>query len=166
MNSRKIGVLILILLVIVTISGAVTIGIRYNRETPVRISIHRPETQTGNIYISGAVNSPGILSYKPEDTIQSLIQAAGGTVNSANLSSLELHVSGNGQTLQSQKVDINNADAWLLEALPGIGSTLAQHIIEYRQKNGQFHNINELLNVPGIGATTFNRLKDLITVKD
>ena len=63
-----------------------------------------------------------------------------------------------------QKISINRADAWLLEALPGIGPALAQNIIDYRQASGPFAMIEELKLVPGIGDATYNDIEDLITV--
>jgi competence protein ComEA len=61
-------------------------------------------------------------------------------------------------------VNINTAEAWLLEALPGIGEVLARRIIDYRDENGPFLRIEDLKMVEGIGASTFDRLKDKITV--
>jgi competence protein ComEA len=55
---------------------------------------------------------------------------------------------------------------WLLQALPEIGETLAQRIVDYRQQNGPFRNTSELMKVAGIGAATYQQIKDLITVKD
>jgi comEA protein len=65
---------------------------------------------------------------------------------------------------EPQKIDINRAEAWLLEALPGIGPSKAQAIIDYRQQNGGFSDISELLNVSGIGQDIYQKIKDLITV--
>ena len=66
----------------------------------------------------------------------------------------------------AQKININCAAAWLLEALPGIGNTRANAIIKYRTENGGFKNINELLKVEGIGQNTFENIRSLITVDD
>ena len=71
-----------------------------------------------------------------------------------------------GEEIQPQRININRAEAWLLEALPGIGETRAQAIIDFRNQNGVFHNINELLKVKGIGVTTYEQIKHLITVAD
>ena len=73
---------------------------------------------------------------------------------------------GVGEEQDSQKIDINRAEVWLLKALPGIGETLAQRIVDYRQKNGPFHNTKDLLKVTGIGNTTYEQIRDLITVAD
>jgi comEA protein len=67
---------------------------------------------------------------------------------------------------EPQKIDINHAEAWLLEALPGIGPAKAQAIIDYRQQNGGFGHIAEITEVPGISTTMYENLRDLITVSD
>jgi len=61
-------------------------------------------------------------------------------------------------------INLNSATSTQLEALPGIGAKTAERIIEYRQKNGGFKKIEDLMNVRGIGEKTFLRLKPLITV--
>jgi len=63
-----------------------------------------------------------------------------------------------------QKIDLNRAEAWLLEALPGIGPSKAQAIIDYRQQNGGFRHITEITKVDGIGPAIYEDIKGLITV--
>lgn len=60
-------------------------------------------------------------------------------------------------------VNINSASSDELEALPGIGPTTAQKIIDYRNENGPFSTIEDIMNVSGIGPATFDEIKDLIT---
>jgi competence protein ComEA len=60
-------------------------------------------------------------------------------------------------------VDINTATLKELDSLPGIGPTKAQQIIDYRQQHGPFTSIEAIMDVPGIGPVTFERIKDLIT---
>jgi len=119
----------------------------------------------GGIYIGGAVISPGLYPLRAGDSVEALIQAAGGTTSSANLSRLKLYIPRVGEQ-EPQKVDINRAELWLLKALPGIGETRARAIIAYREQYGPFHNINELTKVKGIGITTYEEIKHLITVAD
>jgi comEA protein len=61
-------------------------------------------------------------------------------------------------------ININTAAANELENLPGIGARTAARIVEYRQKNGPFKKIEELMNVRGIGEKNFLKLKPQITV--
>ena len=61
-------------------------------------------------------------------------------------------------------VNLNTATQAQLESLPGVGPKTAARIIEYRQKNGSFKKIEELMNVKGIGEKSFLKLKPLITV--
>ena len=61
-------------------------------------------------------------------------------------------------------VNINTASAKDLEVLPGVGAKTAERIIAYRQKNGPFKKIEELMNVQGIGEKSFLKLKPQLTV--
>jgi competence protein ComEA len=64
----------------------------------------------------------------------------------------------------SEKVDINAADAASLERLPGIGPSLAAAIVEHRQRNGPFANIDELIEVSGIGPVKLEQIRLRATV--
>ena len=67
-------------------------------------------------------------------------------------------------TAVAAPVNLNTAGAEQLESLPGIGAKTAARIVEYRQKNGGFKKIEDLMNVRGIGEKNFLKLKALITV--
>ena len=140
------------------------------------------------IDVSGAVNSPAVVSVPPGSRVKDALAAAGGLSANADTRSLNLAaplldgqkivVPEEGVKSTSQpggislptgtpaKVNINTADAEQLMTLPGIGSDKAGHIIDYRQKMGPFTSIDQLMDVPGIGSSTFENLKDLITVID
>ncbi|MPY88132.1 MAG: hypothetical protein GEU99_09435 [Luteitalea sp.] len=61
-------------------------------------------------------------------------------------------------------VNLNRASAQQLQELPGIGPSTAARIIEYREKNGPFKKVEDLMHIRGIGEKTFLRLKPLVTV--
>ncbi len=63
-----------------------------------------------------------------------------------------------------KKININTATVQELTTLPRIGPKKASAIVEYRNKNGKFQRIEDIMKVKGIGEKTFLRLKDLITV--
>ena len=159
-------VLGIVFLVAVIITGGIVAWLRYRPSQPIEISLPPGQELQGGLYIDGAVTNPGFYPFTAEDSIESLIQAAGGATTNANLSGLKLYIPGTGGELELQKIDINRAEVWLLEALPGIGKTLSQRIVDYRQQNGPFRNTNELLKVAGIGTSTYQQIQHLITVAD
>lgn len=60
--------------------------------------------------------------------------------------------------LEMRKLDLNQADAWMLCAVPGIGEETAKRIIEYRDAVDGFTELSELKRVPGIGEATYERI--------
>ena len=61
-------------------------------------------------------------------------------------------------------VNLNTATAEQLATIPGVGPKMAERIIEYRQKNGGFKKIEDLMNVSGVGEKSFLKMKPLITL--
>ena len=66
----------------------------------------------------------------------------------------------------SEVVNINTADLQELTSLPGIGETLAQRIIDYREQHGSFSCAEALMNVSGIGQGRFEMIRNYVTVED
>ncbi|MFC1940966.1 helix-hairpin-helix domain-containing protein [Chloroflexota bacterium] len=169
MTSNKIRwfqALTALLLVVIIVVGGIVIGGRYSPGQPIEISIPSGQELPGRIYIGGAVNNPGYYPFTSEDSLEALIKTAGGTTSGANLSNIRFYIPEIGEEQETQKIDINRAEVWLLKALPEIGETLAQRIVDYRRENGLFHNANELLKIAGVGTTTYEQIKHLITVAD
>ncbi len=155
------GVLILIII-------ASSLSIWINRERGQPLVIMPPETikLSGEIYVEGAIANPGLYPLRENDGFVDIIQASGGATNEADLTQIRLYIPYKEERQEAQKIDINRADVWLLEALPDIGNTKAQAIVDYRQQNGFFHNINEITRVPGISQNTFEKIKSFISLSD
>lgn len=61
-------------------------------------------------------------------------------------------------------MNINTANQSELDELPGIGPSIAERIIEYREEHGNFEKIEDLQNVKGIGEAKYSEIKDHVTV--
>lgn len=126
--------------------------------------------------IGGAVVTPGVYHLPAGSRVDAAVQAAGGFADGAEQDSLNLaRLVVDGEQIivpgvvttshvNAGRVNINTATVTELEALPGIGPTAAQAIVDYRLENGLFQTINDILKVPGIGPATFDGIKDYITI--
>ncbi|OGO18325.1 MAG: hypothetical protein A2Z15_00760 [Chloroflexi bacterium RBG_16_50_11] len=155
-----------LLLVIVIVVGGVVIAQKSGGGKEIEITLAPEREIAGQIFIGGQVNNPGYYPIFTGDSLKDIIQAAGGLKEGVDLDSVELTVFKAGEEEPPQKININRAEAWLLEALPGVGEVKAQAIIDYRTRNGYFRDINELKQVPGFGDFSFDEVKDFITVND
>ena len=70
-----------------------------------------------------------------------------------------------GQQEKNEKININTATQTQLETLPGIGPSTSLKIVNYRQENGKFKNIEDIKEVSGIGDAKYENIKDLICVE-
>lgn len=146
-----------------------------------------PTVSLIQVHVVGQVNLPGVYSLPEGANVQDAIDAAQGPTELAQQDLLNLAATltdgqrvyipskeeaqvdldsdqrSLGVTLDSL-ININTASQEELDTLPGIGSVRAKAIIAYRTQNGFFMTIDDLLKVEGIGETTFNELKDFITV--
>ena len=166
-RADRVYLFITVFLFIAAIAGGIMLAVQHSRNQPVEIVLSQtePPAQNGDLYIGGAVANPGIYSWQEGDTMETLLSDA-GVESDADLSHIEVYVPREGEEQSPQKIDINRAEAWLLEALPGIGQTLAERIVDYRNASGPFQRIEDLLKVSGVGEATFENMKDFITVSD
>ncbi len=163
----RLWLFIVAFLLVSLVCGGIVLAVKESSHQLVEISLSSatPPQYHGEIYIGGAVASPGFYPAKSDDTIDALIQAT-GPMPDADLSHIKIHVPKVGESHPPQKINLSRAEAWLLEALPGIGQGKAQAIVDYRTQHGPFHRIEDLLNVDGIGPSTLDKIRDLITVED
>lgn len=146
--------------------GVVFLLWRYPRSQPVEILLPTATPMAGQVYVGGAVSSPGFYPWPPEATLEQIIRNAGGPLGEANLEGIRVTVPAQAEEPSPQRININTAPEWLLEALPGVGPTLAQAIISYRTEKGPFQRPEEISRVPGIGPEMLKKVKELITVGD
>jgi competence protein ComEA len=163
----KYWLIIIGFLLVSLVAGGIILAVKQSSHKPIEIFLAdtAPLKYGGDIYIGGAVANPGLYPLRQGDTLESLIQAA-GLISEADTGKIEIYVPKAGDLCKPQRIDINRAEIWLLDALPGIGQGRAQAIIDYRSKNGPFHRIEDLLKVEGIGTSTLDRMRDFITVED
>ena len=65
---------------------------------------------------------------------------------------------------EARPIDINTADSATLESVPGIGKSLSQRIVSFREKNGPFQSVDDLLKVQGVGEKSIQKLRPYLTV--
>ncbi len=142
------------------------------------------------VYVCGNVVNPGVYEALENSRVYELIDMAGGVTQDGCLEALNLaeHVydgqklyvpnheeyENNGSISYEQEqtengagglVNINTAGLEQLMTLPGIGASRAQAIIEYRNVNGMFGSIEDIMGVSGIKESAFSKIKDYICVK-
>lgn len=140
-----------------------------------------PTSTTIYVHILGEVRRPGLYALRDGDRAVDAVAAAGGFTEAADAAGLNLarFVSDGEQIIVPAigeapaaggaggvpgKVNLNTADAALLDTLPGVGPATAANIIAWREQNGRFASIEDLLDVGGIGQAKFESLRDLVTV--
>jgi competence protein ComEA len=135
------------------------------------------------VQAAGAVASPGVYRLPLGARVQDVITAAGGPTATANLQAVALaakvvdgqrvYVPAVGESVTTDAVpapppaplDLNQATVEQLDALPGVGPTTAQAIVDYRSRHGPFTSVDDLLQVRGIGAAKLDGFRDLVTVR-
>jgi competence protein ComEA len=167
-SSFYIILTVVALTAIIIAGGVMLIQERPWATEPLEITLTAPASASQTemeIYVGGKVANPGWYPVDDGDSIGDMLAMAGGATSGADTANLKLHVPATGESDAPQLISINRAGAWLLDALPGIGPSLAGNIIDYREANGPFTMTEELKLVPGIGESTYDGLKDFITAE-
>lgn len=155
-------------------------------EDPVEEEEQRLEQerkQTVFVHVTGQVQNPGVYELEAGSRINDAIELAGGSIEGAltdavnlarvlhdgeqifvpdetTLALVEEHVTFHG----ASSININNASQDLLETLPGVGPAIAGRIVAWRDSNGGFAIVEDLMQVQGIGPKVYESLKDLVTL--
>ena len=131
--------------------------------------------ETGFIHLSGAVLHPGVYAIDSGARLFEVVTLAGGFTKDADQGSVNLArivVDGEQVLISSEGADsssdslihLNRASASDLDALPGIGPTLSQRIIDWREANGSFKAVEDLRSVAGIGDRLYSGIRSLVTL--
>lgn len=146
--------------------------------------------QTIQVYVCGEVAAPGVYQLKDGMRICDAVEAAGGLTKVASREYWNLaeklsdgqmiyfpteeearerkaSAEAAGATVEESdgRIDINTADAAQLVTIPGIGETRAAAILAYREKNGSFAKVEDIMQVSGIKSALFEKMKDYITIR-
>lgn len=195
MYKKQLIILIIILLAAV---GGTYYGL-YSEEQSVALDAAVPDDgshakQEITIYVTGAVNKPGLVKVPEGARAADAINACGGLLPIADSEKINLAQNlKDGQQLRvpekdpstvkadkskidkskadlsknggsGELVNINTADEKALDTLPGIGPAMAKRIIEYRETEGAFQAIEDIKKIRGIGDAKFEKLKDKICI--
>lgn len=138
----------------------------FNRYTPIDLKLAKPTLM--EVEIKGAISNPGVYTLKRNSSISTLIKRSGPLLENADTSRISFtHI------LQDQDVvvipeikgikliSLNSATKEELQTLPGIGPSIAQRIIDYRESS-TFQTLEQIKDVKGIGEALFNKIQDKI----
>lgn len=151
------------------------------------------ETNSIIVYVCGAVKENKVVTLEENSRICDAIDAAGGLTDDADITAINLayiledgekiyipkkgeeinvetdnsfnYQSSSYSSVKSNKININTATQTELETIPGIGPSTALKIINYREENGKFSNIDDIKNISGIGDAKYQKIKNYISVK-
>ena len=190
--------IVLALAVVLALAGGVFLAVRSlpRDNPPVKIVLpeQEPAAAEVKVYVTGAVNAPGVYTLFEGARLADAIEAAGGGTDRADMQAVNLalrvkdedywHIpelrdpaatSGDvSPAAQSApvphsspagKLDINSAQVDALMSLPGIGEVRAHAIVRHREQNGDYASVDDLLGVPGIGPATLEAVRDLVEAR-
>lgn len=185
--------IILGILVLLLISGGVWRAVQFSAPEPEIIQIGQggssleeeisevSEPEMITVHLVGAVNKPGVYQLPVGSRVYELLEISGGfnneadqeTVNQARplLDGEQIYINSIGEAAApasavgaANKININQASVQELTSLPGIGDVRANQIISYREEHGYFTSLDQIMDVSGIGESTFENIADQITI--
>jgi len=173
-------------------AGLLYLTVRAPQGQPVQL-LPSPTPAPIVVYVTGAVNRPGVYRLPLDSRVVEAVQQAGGFMPGADIAQVnladrvedgqqivipggkdiptpQLTIGGNGLLVTptppaGQPLNINTATADQFDQLPGIGPTTAKAIVDYRTANGNFKVLEDLLKIPGIGPSTLEQIRGLVVIQ-
>ncbi len=164
-------------------SDAYTRGAGEAVAEPTETEISSADEEQIYVHVCGRVCQPGVVMLPAGSRVWEAVEAAGGLAEDAqdtavNLAAVlqdgqKLYIPAIGESIAEQmsdtaddgRVNLNTADADRLQTLSGIGVSRALDILSYRETHGGFQTIEEIMQVPGIKESIYEKIKDKITVE-
>ena len=138
----------------------------FNRYTPIDLKLAKPTLM--EVEIKGAISNPGVYTLKRNSSISTLIKRSGPLLEHADTSRISFtHILQNQDVVvipeikEIKLISLNSATKEELQTLPGIGPSIAQRIIDYREFS-TFQTLEQIKDVKGIGEALFNKIQDKI----
>ena len=164
--------------VAIVVGGVLGAAERVTPLAPLPAAASPLETSTVDVHVAGWVVSPGVVAVAETAIVADAIDLAGGfrigaAVDQINLAAPvragdQIVVPGPDDAgaggFSEGLVVLNRASSADLQALPGVGPVLADRIVAYRDANGPFDQVEDLLQVPGIGEAKLESIRDLVRV--
>ncbi len=163
-------------------AGLILLVARQPQGTAIELAAP-PTASPIQVYVVGAVTNPGVYQLPQGSRAEQAVQLAGGATENADLRSINLaaqladgakiDIPIVGETFENDQrstgidgvvINLNTASLDELMTLPGIGQERAEWIIKYREEHNGFKSIEEIQEVSGIGPSTFEKLRNLISV--
>jgi len=181
-TNLRLGVAVVAVALLLAVGAGVWYGSGRDPRPPASVDVGVSYTTVPGtivVHVSGAVLHPGLVTIPADGRVADGIAAAGGATGGADLGSINLAAPlrdgeqvvvplPGAATLPSGSapdgVDLNRDTASELEAPPGVGPVLAARIVAYRDLNGPFATVEDLLDVGGIGEAKLAAMRDAIAV--
>lgn len=137
------------------------------------LDLQQAQNTSIRVHVSGAVEKEEDVTVPMYSTVKDVLEHV-QLLTEADTSSLNpsmilkdadiLNIPFCKNTDEMQRISINTASLIELQKIPGIGPSLAQRIIDFREQEGLFQAITDLMHVKGIGEAKFEKMKDFVTL--